>query len=297
VYYKLTSQNTDKKTNNEFMVQIKMKRSHLVGALWASFCLLNICVSPAHAITISGQGTWESTLEGRDLDGNTATFEAYYDTVLNTTWLADANAGAGSVFDNGSSTIDGKMTWENANAWAAGLDVYGVTGWRLPTLSPIDGNSFNRTYPTYDGTSDAGWTLTTTDGSDGGWRDINGNPVSELGHMFYVNLGNLGSCDPYDSDSSTAYCAPQEGFGLKNTGPFSNVSDALYWFDTEATNSAGWNFYTGHGRQKDSQKWRLSFAWAVLDGDVAAVPVPAAVWLFSSGLLGLIGISRRKKQV
>ena len=28
---------------------------------------------------------------------------------------------------------------------------------------------------------------------------------------------------------------------------------------------------------------------------LAAVPVPAAVWLFGSGLLGLIGIARRKK--
>ena len=28
---------------------------------------------------------------------------------------------------------------------------------------------------------------------------------------------------------------------------------------------------------------------------IAAVPVPAAVWLFGSGLLGLIGIARRKK--
>jgi hypothetical protein len=29
--------------------------------------------------------------------------------------------------------------------------------------------------------------------------------------------------------------------------------------------------------------------------DFTVVPVPAAVWLFGSGLLGLIGISRRKK--
>jgi hypothetical protein len=28
---------------------------------------------------------------------------------------------------------------------------------------------------------------------------------------------------------------------------------------------------------------------------VTAVPVPAAIWLFGSGLLGLIGIARRKK--
>ena len=31
--------------------------------------------------------------------------------------------------------------------------------------------------------------------------------------------------------------------------------------------------------------------------DFTVVPVPAAVWLFGSGLLGLIGISRRKKSV
>ncbi|MGB7934539.1 MAG: PEP-CTERM sorting domain-containing protein [Gammaproteobacteria bacterium] len=37
------------------------------------------------------------------------------------------------------------------------------------------------------------------------------------------------------------------------------------------------------------------FAWAVHLSDVSAIPVPATVWLFGSGLLGLIGISRRKK--
>ena len=33
-----------------------------------------------------------------------------------------------------------------------------------------------------------------------------------------------------------------------------------------------------------------------LEGVVNAVPVPAAVWLFGSGLLGLVGIARRKKK-
>lgn len=32
-----------------------------------------------------------------------------------------------------------------------------------------------------------------------------------------------------------------------------------------------------------------------LDFNVAPVPIPAAVWLFGSGLLGLVGIARRKK--
>ncbi len=34
-----------------------------------------------------------------------------------------------------------------------------------------------------------------------------------------------------------------------------------------------------------------------LEGQVSAVPVPAAIWLFGSGLLGLVGMARRKKVI
>ncbi len=34
---------------------------------------------------------------------------------------------------------------------------------------------------------------------------------------------------------------------------------------------------------------------SIIEVDVQVVPVPAAVWLFGSGLIGLIGIARRKK--
>jgi len=53
--------------------------------LW---CVLSACVfafatATSHAVGVSGQGTWETTLLPRDLDGNPLTIEAYYDTVLN----------------------------------------------------------------------------------------------------------------------------------------------------------------------------------------------------------------------
>ena len=48
--------------------------------------------APAGAAVVSGLGTWATTLLGRDLDGDlTNGFEAYYDTVLDITWLADAH--------------------------------------------------------------------------------------------------------------------------------------------------------------------------------------------------------------
>ena len=40
----------------------------------------------------------------------------------------------------------------------------------------------------------------------------------------------------------------------------------------------------------------IGYAWAVHDGDVGAavVPLPAAAWLFGTGLLGLIDMARKK---
>ena len=231
----------------------------------------------AQAAPVNGQGTWENTLEGRDLDGNTATYEAYYDTTLDITWLADANA-AGTT-----------MTWTNANAWAGELDVNGITGWRLPTVTPVNGTSFNLTLST-DGSTDRGTATTTTDGTDGGWRDGSGNPVSEMGHMFYVTLGNRGGCDP-----TQPWCSGQSGSGLSNTGPFSNVQSLSYWSGSALGSSSAWDFRFGNGFQDNVGKTSDLFAWAVRSGDVSAVPVPAAVWLFGSGLLGLLGVARRKK--
>jgi hypothetical protein len=41
--------------------------------------------------------------------------------------------------------------------------------------------------------------------------------------------------------------------------------------------------------------WGMTCANDVIEGSVSTVPVPAAAWLFGSGLLGLVGVARRKK--
>ena len=253
-------------------------KHRLLGALCAG--AITFATLPAIAMVVSGQGTWETSLQGRDLDGNAATAEAYYDTVLDITWLADANA-AGT-----------RMNWADANTWVAALNINGVSGWRLPTISPINGSTFN-TNSTNNATTDIGYADSL------GWVDVSNNPVSELGHMYYANLGNLGQCTPDSSNPSG--CIQQVGWGISNTGPFSNIqSSGLYWTDTIYFNQVWiFTFYDGQQNTTGPNGPGSKFAWAVHDGDVgvaiSSVPVPAAAWLMGSGLIGLFGLAKRKR--
>jgi len=79
---------------------------------------------------------------------------------------------------------------------------------------------------------------------------------------------------------------------------FSNLQSSRYWSATDYPTSAlsAYVFNFSSGKQSFTTKnTTVFYAWAVHDGNVSAVPVPAAVWLFGSGLLGLVGIARRKK--
>jgi len=88
------------------------------------------CAGSVSAIPVPGMGTWETTLQSRDIDAD-GIVDAYYDTARNITWLADAKYGAGSAFDDGADSSDGRMTFANAANWVADLDVHGMTGWRF----------------------------------------------------------------------------------------------------------------------------------------------------------------------
>ncbi|MHB8741628.1 MAG: VPLPA-CTERM sorting domain-containing protein [Sulfuricaulis sp.] len=207
---------------------------------------------------------------------------AYYDTALGITWLANANAAVGSAYDT-SLPGTGLMDWATANAWAASLTVDGVSGWQLPTTGPVNGSSFNYNL-SYNGSTDYGYNISAP-GSV-----YPGSTGSEMAYMFYNTLGNKAFCD-------TSGSCPQAGWGLTNAGPFSNVQSNLYWSGTvyaPNTNNA-WDFYFDKGYQDATVKGLNAYAWAVHPGDVAAVPIPAAAWLFGSGLLGLIGVARRQK--
>lgn len=216
----------------------------------------------AAAGPVTGQGTWETTLQARDLDGNAANGpEAFYDTALNLTWLR-----AGST---------NTMNWAAAKSWAA-QDRYGLAGWRLPTM--VDTGTAGCNY-SYSGGTDCGYNVDTI--------------TSEMAHLFYVSLGNLASCPPGDVNCSTA----QPGWGLSNTGNFENLEPNGYWSGLEYAPVAGgaWYFVTGDGRQDYLRQVYGFYALAVRPGDVAATSVPEPQALVLALLaLGALAVTRRR---
>jgi len=157
--------------------------------------------------------------------------------------------------------INGIDSWSNQLAWAAGLNIDGVTGWRLPSMDVNGDNSI----------------VNCVSASQADCMD------NEYGHLFN-----------YGEDTT-------KGNGIVpgiSIAPFTDVQSDIYWSGTapDAFNTWTYRFDSGSNLLVNSEESsNPRFAWAVHEGDVGAVPVPAAVWLFGSGLLALVGIARRKK--
>ncbi len=82
-------------------------------------------------------------------------------------------------------------------------------------------------------------------------------------------------------------------FGYPNTMTGFSGGETMSYLSFNQSDALGTADVTGFTNGKfviDTSLGKLSYV-----GTVSAVPVPAAVWLFGSGLLGLVGIGRRKK--
>ena len=163
------------------------------------------------------------------------------------------------------------QTWNYQMNWATN-----VIGSRL-TVELFDGYTTDIDWST-------GWRLPSSGDDPGyGYNDT----TSELGHLYYVSLGNT------------------SGLGSVDTGPFENLhtrpNGSGYWTETtyEASNGTiySYSFLFSSGYQMYASQSGQFYAAAVHPGTVsfAPVPVPAAMWLLGSGLLGLMGIRRRKR--
>ena len=161
-------------------------------------------------------------------------------------------------------SLSGPDTRAHQEAWASSLDYLGFDDWRLASMSVAAG------LPT-------GTTTSVVDCSTATELACRDN---ELGYMFYENLGGniLGTLT---------------GNQVVDGVTLTNIQ-SYYWSGTEFDSNFTWTFFFFSGDQGSIDHFSM-YGWAVRSGDVSAVPVPAGIWLFGSGLLGLIGISRRQR--
>lgn len=236
---------------------MKHRYSGLMAVALAAAC------GAGHAAGVPGQGTWQSTLQARDLDGNLANGpEAFYDTELNVTWLA---ASSGSA-----------LQLNQATAWAEQVR-FGLSGWRLPKTVDTGAAGCDFSY----GGTDCGY-----------GPDSSVATGSEMAHLFFSTLGNKATYVPGAAPGTGTF---QAGAGLTNTGGFVNLQAGTYWSGTPyASTSTVWNFDMNSGYQGYGALIGGFYALAVRDGDVSAVPEPQTYAFMLAGLGLLAGVARRR---
>ena len=220
------------------------------------------------------RGTWSTTLLPRYLDGST-TVNAYYDTDLDITWLADPSLATTETFGvTGISSPYPVMNWNTAQNWIAAMNksnYLGYTGWRMPKM--------------LDTSAICVFNVPTTGNETCGFTPP--PETSEFAHLYNVTLGN-----------------PREykGNAAAWPGPFGYIQP-FYWQSTTyaGDSSQAWTFEFRNGAQlaqyKSGPYGYYDNVWAVHDGDIGAtsVPEPSSAILFTLGVF-FFALSARRKQ-
>ncbi len=180
-----------------------------------------------------------------------------YDAGLNITWLQDANYAATSGYTPlfNPNNPGALLRNQQADPWVDSLVYAGYDDWRLPTTLQPDDPSCSE--------------------HDVLWSHGFNCTGSEMGHLYYTELGNLA------------------GGPLTNTGPFTNMQDGLYyWFGNDFPSDGddlGYSFDFHSGLQDYLNESGLpKYVWPVRDGDVRSVHEPASIWLIGVGLVGVM---------
>jgi hypothetical protein len=167
------------------------------------------------------------------------------------------------------------VSWlDNSDLWTYNIDpAYNVTwsgDWRLP-LTAVGSPDFG-----YDGTTTSGYNITS----------------SEMGYLFYTELGNKGYFDTSGNPTGCINC-------LTNTGPFQNLKSEWYWSGTDyyAYPNYAWAFNFYLGGQYLNDKDVAFYFFFVRPGDVTVVPEPisSTLFLIGAGVLAGRRYWRRKK--
>lgn len=229
----------------------------------------------AALVCVIFSGTSHAALQGRDLNGSIDSFEAYYDTDLNITWLADANY---ALTSRNGYTVNGRLT-SGAMSW--------ITS-HLMVNTLIISDNFN--HISYDN-----WRLPSALNQDGTGTCTGSNCTgSEMGHLFYTELGGVAGQSIHITHNA-------------NYNLFSNIKPSspdhapvYYWMDVLGGAEGGGGAFDMRSGYQDGHYCcdNLFYVWAVSDGDVGIAAVPeASTYAMMLAGLALIGVAaRRRKQ-
>jgi hypothetical protein len=104
------------------------------------------------------------------------------------------------------------------------------------------------------------------------------------GSSFDFTSVYFGITHPFDPITGTLQGIRDGEVVYSSTNIVPNQAATLYQFDWQSVDEVVMSTFGGTG-------------WFVMDDiEYSVVPIPPALWLFGSGLLGLIGIARKKTQ-
>ena len=166
----------------------------------------------------------------------------------------------GITWAQNADTANGALLYANANDFVSNYSIDGIDEWRLPSAD-VNGDTTIENCAT---------------AMEAACKD------NEMGYMFYYNIGADQFTNPFVTGDPAVLAL------------FPEFMANFYWSGTvvSATTAAHFNFNNGSNGESSFLLNSALFIWAVHDGDVGAIPLPAAVWLFVSGLAGLIGVCR-----
>jgi hypothetical protein len=122
--------------------------------------------------------------------------------------------------------------------------------------------------------------------------DWNDNNNIDIANVWNIN-STFSNCGTSFADSAMPNC-----LWTKNPNPAGNHAGTVFLFastDNDGDGTLGIPMAQGGPFYDYSLNSGFNFNFN-LQGTMTVVPVPAAVWLFGSGLLGLVGMAGRKKK-